>query len=149
MRSIFDSSTREEITRRINSLTPQHSAHWGKMNVLQMVKHGVLCEDMMHGSIVIKRVFIGRIIGPGILRKTLRDEKPFGKNSPTSPVLKTDNLANGDIEKEKSEWISRLNMYADFKNTTFVHPFFGPMTKEQIGQFVFKHADHHLRQFGA
>jgi hypothetical protein len=149
MKSIFDSNIRSEITGRISSLTANHSAHWGKMNVYQMVKHGVLCEDMMHGTIVIKRVFIGRIIGPGILRKTLRDEKPFGKNSPTSPVLKTDNLPDGDIEKEKGEWISRVHKYANFQNTAFAHPFFGPMTKEQIGQFVYKHADHHLRQFGA
>lgn len=148
MKTVFDASAREEITRRITSLTDQNGAEWGKMNVFQMVKHGVLCEDMMKGRIEIKRVLIGRLIGPRILRKTLKDETPFGKNSPTSPVLKTLHQS-GEREKEKSEWIGRIQQYADFRNTTFVHPFFGPMTKEQIGRFVYKHADHHLRQFGA
>jgi hypothetical protein len=148
MKSIFETAAREEITRRINSLTPQHSAHWGKMNVYQMLVHGAKSDDMMHGAVVIPRVFIGRIIGKMILRKSLKDQQPFGKNSPTSPVLKTHSIAPGDFEKARTEWLSRVEKYSDFKNTAFVHPFFGPMTKEQIGWFVYKHADHHLRQFG-
>lgn len=90
---------------------------------------------------------MGRLIGPGLLKKILKDEAPFGKNSPTSPVLKT-NGDKGDLEQQKKELVERLARYTDFKNEGFVHPFFGPMTKEQIGKFAYKHTDHHLRQFG-
>jgi hypothetical protein len=148
MKSIFEPAVREELTKRIQSLTEKNSAQWGKMNVFQMVKHCSLCDDMMHGKIKIKRVFIGRLIGPMILKKALQDGRPFGKNSPTAPVLKTAN-ESGDIEIQKKDWLGKIEQYADFRNTNFVHPFFGPMTKEQIGIFVYKHADHHLRQFGA
>jgi hypothetical protein len=41
-----------------------------------------------------------------------------------------------------------LNEYAHYANPSFFHTFFGKMTKEQVGQLVYKHADHHLRQFG-
>lgn len=148
MKSIFELSTREELSTRINSLSPQHSAQWGKMNVYQMVKHCTLCEDMFLGRLRIKRVFIGRLIGPMVLRKILKDDKPFGKDSPTSPLLKTVG-DTGDIEQQKREWISRVESYAGFDDPHFVHPFFGPMSKEQVGVFAYKHADHHLRQFGA
>lgn len=113
-----------------------------------MVKHCTLCEDMMLGHVKIKRVFIGKIIGRMILNKVLKDEKPFGKNSPTSPLLETVG-DTGDIEQQKLEWLKRIDEYARFDNYDFVHPFFGSMTKEQIGHFAYKHADHHLRQFGA
>ncbi|MBL7744399.1 MAG: DUF1569 domain-containing protein, partial [Chitinophagaceae bacterium] len=133
---------------RINSLNQQSNAQWGKMNVSQMARHCALCEDMFLGKLVIKRVFIGRLIGGMVLKKLLKDDKPFGKNSPTSPVLKTTG-ENGDLEQQKKEWISRIEQYAGYNNEGFVHPFFGPMTMEQVGRFVYKHADHHLRQFGA
>ncbi|WP_317171647.1 DUF1569 domain-containing protein [Flavobacterium agri] len=133
---------------RIHSLTAENNARWGKMDVFQMVKHCTLCEDMMLGHVKIKRVFIGKIIGRMILNKVLKDEKPFGKNSPTSPLLETVG-DTGDIEQQKLEWLKRIDEYARFDNYDFVHPFFGSMTKEQIGHFAYKHADHHLRQFGA
>ncbi len=148
MKSIFDASTRQELENRINSLTEQNSAHWGKMNVYQMLKHCTKCEDMMLGEIKIKRVFIGRLIGPMVLKKVLKDEAPFGRNSPTSPILKTAG-DTGNFEEQRREWLKRIAQYGNFNNPGYVHPFFGPMTKEQIGLFSYKHADHHLRQFGA
>ena len=148
MKSVYDTTTREEIIKRIHSLSQQHSAKWGKMNAFQMLKHCTLCEEMMQGKMKIKRVLIGRLIGKMILKKALKDENPFGKNSPTSPLLKTTG-AHGDIEQQKKEWINRIEEYAGYHSPGFIHPFFGPMTKEQIGFFAYKHADHHLRQFGA
>jgi hypothetical protein len=41
-----------------------------------------------------------------------------------------------------------VEAYANYSNPGFVHDFFGKMTDEQIGIFAYKHADHHLRQFG-
>jgi hypothetical protein len=148
MKSVFEQSTREELVNRINSLSPDNNAQWGKMNVYQMVRHCVLCEDMYDGTIKIKRVFIGRLIGPMFLRKALKDEKPFGKNAPTDKILKTVG-DNGDLQAQKKEWIRRIQHYANYSFSNFVHPFFGPMTKEQFGLFSYKHTDHHLRQFGA
>lgn len=148
MNSVFDPATREGLVNRINSIGPQNNAQWGKMNAFQMLSHCTKCEEMLLGQLPIRRVFIGRLIGPMILRKVLKDEKPFGKNSPTSALLKISSRT-GDLEQQKKEWINRIEQYGNFNNPNFVHPFFGPMTREQIGLFAYKHADHHLRQFGA
>jgi len=148
MKSVFDVPVREELINRISAIGPKNNALWGKMNLSQMLRHCSRCEDMFQGKIRLQRVFIGRLIGKMVLKKVLKDDKPFGKNSPTSPVLKI-SAGSGDMEQEKKEWINRVRQYADYNNTDFVHPFFGPMTKEQIGFFAYKHADHHLRQFGA
>ena len=148
MKSVFDIATREELVERIKSLDQNNNALWGKMNVYQMVKHCTLHEEMVLGKLKIKRVFIGRLIGGMLLKKVLKDDKPFGRNSPTSSLLKTHH-DRGDIEQQKKEWISRLEQYASYTAPDFIHPFFGPMTKDQIGFFAYKHADHHLRQFGA
>lgn len=147
MKSIFDTSTQEEIKNRINALSDKHQPLWGKMDAFQMAKHCTLCDDMMQGKIKIKRVFIGRFIGRMVLNKALRADKPFGKNAPTAPVLETTS-ASGNLDAQKQEWLQRIDNYNHFTHETFVHPFFGKMTKEETGIFVYKHVDHHLRQFG-
>ena len=148
MKSIFDSSNRNDLVNRINSLNSGHTAQWGKMNAFQMVRHCKLCDDMFYGDLKIKRIFLGRLIGGMILKKFLKDDRPFGKNAPTSPLV-TAKEESGDIEQHKKEWINRIEGYATYNNPGIVHPFFGPMTKEQVGIMAYKHADHHLRQFGA
>jgi Protein of unknown function (DUF1569) len=149
MKSVFDASTREELVRRINSLNQQSNARWGKMNAFQMLKHCTLHEDMVLGKIKIKRVLPGRLFGRMILKRVLKDDSPFGKNSPTNSLLKTTHESGGDIEHQKRELINRIEQYANYMDSNFIHPFFGPMTKEQMGVFAYKHNDHHLRQFGA
>jgi hypothetical protein len=72
------------------------------------------------------------------------------RNSPTAPFL---------IVHEEPEFIAeraRLSTLVDrFANggpttcTTHPHTFFGSMTPEQWAILMYKHVDHHLRQFGA
>ena len=88
MKSVFDASVREELIKRIYALNPQNNAEWGKMNAFQMLMHCTLCEDMYLGKLKIKRVLIGRLFGPMVLKKVLKDDTPFGKNAPTSSLLK-------------------------------------------------------------
>ncbi len=146
MKSVFDTSTKEELIQRINALTPQHNAQWGKMTVFQMMRHCTLGEKMLQGELQIKRTFIGRLLGRMILKQVMKDDAPFRKNSPTSPLLQTP-AESGDMAQLKKDWISRIGQYGQHTQG-IMHPFFGPMTGEQIGQFAYKHADHHLRQFG-
>ena len=147
MKTVFDKSTRDELLERINSLTGNSMAQWGKMTVYQMLIHCTRWDDMMVGKIEVKRMFLGRLIGQMALKNVLKNDKPLGKNSPTAPEL-VSKEKEGDISLQKAEWCNQINAYGDFDNPNFVHPFFGPMTKEQVGQFVYKHHDHHLRQFG-
>ena len=147
MKSIFNTATREEIVQRIQSLKHTDSALWGKMTLYQMIRHCMLWDEMVEGKHIYKQVFLGKLFGKTVLKKVLKDDAPLRKNTPTLPVLKI--AGSGDIALEKSNWIAQIQQYADFSNSNFVHPFFGKMDKEQIGYMVYKHADHHLRQFGA
>ena len=146
MKTLFDQSTRDEIINRINALTENSNAQWGKMNVYQALKHCILFEEMMLGKKVYDRVFIGRIFGKMALKKLLKDETPLKKNEPTSPEFRIKETS-GNVQAEKNKWISLIKEYAHFSGNDFEHWFFGKMTKEQMGQFAYKHTDHHLRQF--
>ena len=148
MKSIFDKETRDQLVARIHSLNEDSKAKWGKMNVYQMLKHCRLWEEMVQSKQNLKRDFGGRIFGRIALKVILKDDKPLRQRTPTIPSLVIKETT-GDIASEKAKWISNIEQYADFSNPNFVHIFFGKMTKEQIGYMVYKHTDHHLRQFGA
>jgi hypothetical protein len=145
MKTVFDATTRDELIRRINTLNENNKAQWGRMAVCQMLKHCRLWEEMIIGRGKYKRVFIGRVFGQMILKSLMKDERPLQRNAPSIPELIV--TENGDVPSERSKWIVLIESHAHFSNPGFVHPFFGKMTKEQIGYLAYKHADHHLRQF--
>jgi hypothetical protein len=147
MKSILDAATRHEVIARISALDETSKPLWGKMNVYQMLRHCELCEQMYLGEKKYKQVFIGRLFGGMGLKRMLKDDKPMGRNAPTSSAFKVAE-ADGDVAAEKRKWIELISQYAHFSKNDFVHWFFGKMTREQVGQFVYKHSDHHLRQFG-
>jgi hypothetical protein len=148
MKTVFDKATRHQLITRINTLDEHSKAEWGKMNIYQMLKHCTLAEELYLGYSTHKRVFLGRLIGKMALKGMLKDETPMARNAPTSrQFIVTE--TSGDIEAQKKRWIALTEEYAGFDKPEFVHWFFGKMTREQLGQFVYKHTDHHLRQFNA
>ena len=82
-----------------------------------------------------------------MLKIAVKNDNPMQKNMPAGKTfIVKENGGNVDIQK--IIWADLIAEYEHFSNPDFVHDFFGKMTKEQIGIFAFKHADHHLRQFG-
>ncbi|MET3978754.1 hypothetical protein ABIB62_001323 [Mucilaginibacter sp. UYP25] len=146
MKTIFDKLTRDGLIDRINSLTEDTKAEWGKMNAYQMVRHCALYEEMMLGKTQFKRAIIGYIFGKIALRSLTKDESPLSKSTPTVPAL-VEASTTGDFFAAKKYWIALLEEYGNSTNTSITHPFFGKIEKEQIGYLVYKHSDHHLRQF--
>lgn len=149
MKTIFNKSSREQLIGRINLINQNSNAEWGKMNVFQMLIHNTYWNGWILGKEKhsYKQTFLGKIFGKLALKKMIKDEKPFARNIPTSDQFKAKQL-NGDLEAEKSKLISLIDEYENYSNPNFVHDFFGKMTKEEIGILVYKHTDHHLRQFG-
>jgi len=146
MKTIFDTNTVADLISRIHALNAGSQAQWGKMDVYQMLKHCTLSEAMFQGRKSYKRLFIGRLFGGMALKSILKNVDPMKQNQPTHPEMKIS--GTGDLIAEKVKWIELLQAYTTFSNDGFVHPFFGKMTKDQLGKYVYKHTDHHLRQFG-
>ena len=147
MKTVFDKTTRDELTSRIGSLNENKAAQWGKMNVYQMLKHCTLWDEWIQSDKKNKQVFAGVLFGRMALNNVLKDEKPLRRNSPTLPELIIKERS-GDIEAGKKNWIVLIEKYAHYSTPVFVHTFFGKMTKKQVGYMAYKHTDHHLRQFG-
>ena len=148
MRTIFDSATREELIHRICLLKTDSKSAWGKMNIYQMTKHCTIWNEWVLGKkdFVYKQGFLGKIFGKMALKSNTKDDKPIAKNMPAGKAF-TVKQKQGDFNAQISSWVQQINAYENFSNEHFIHDFFGKMTNEQIGVFVYKHNDHHLRQF--
>lgn len=149
LKSVFQDETRKELIDRINSLHPNSEALWGKMNIYQMTRHCTIWDEWVQGknNPVYKQEFLGRIFGKLALKSNTKDNKPLSKGMPAGKGF-TVKEKEGDIESQKKIWASLVANYKHYQNPNFIHDFFGRMTYEQIGIFAYKHADHHLRQFG-
>lgn len=148
MNSIFNNSQRDEIISRIGLLTDKSTPQWGKMNVSQMLEHLNLTNEYFLGKDGKKgkQSFVGKILGKIVLKKIL-SEKPMAKNLPTVNNYRPKEISP-NFASQKEKCISLIKDFESFNNPDFIHDFFGRMTQEQIGFLVYKHCDHHLRQFG-
>lgn len=149
MKSVFEKVDREELISRISSIDESSIRQWGKMTVYQMLKHCTLWDEWILGTHkpVYKQSFLGVLFGKLAIRSEVDSNKPMKKNMPAGMLAVKE--TSGNVNHQKEQWIRRMNEYASYSNPDFVHDFFGRMTNEQIGRFAYKHADHHLRQFGA
>ncbi|HEX6334193.1 MAG TPA: DUF1569 domain-containing protein [Flavisolibacter sp.] len=148
--SLFNQSHISEILQRIDKLTPAHQRRWGKMNVTQMLAHCSVSMGTAMGINVIKRVFIGRIVG-SLMKRGVLGEKPFGKNAPTdkSYIFAGNEELAFEVEKAKLQrLVHEFFAGGASKCTIHPHPFFGTFTPGEWAIFQWKHLDHHLRQFG-
>jgi len=148
MKTIFDKATRDKLTARVSALSETSKPLWGKMNVYQMTKHCSIWDEWVLGKSnhIYKQEFLGKIFGKMALKSNTKDDKVLGKNMPAGIFVVKEK--GGDLEAQKTILINLIADYENFSNDKFIHDFFGKMTKEQIGIFAYKHADHHLRQFG-
>ncbi len=149
MQNLFDNTTYNEVIDRLNALSPQSTAQWGKMNVAQMLAH---CKEAFKVPLSEKklpRMFMGILIG-WMIKSKLYNDDPWKQNLPTAPnfIIKNER----DFQDEKRELINLVNKFYKAGPTgisKYPHPLFGKFTPEQWGKSMYKHIDHHLRQFGA
>ena len=151
MKNIFNESDKNEILQRIEKLTPTTKALWGTMNVSQMLAHCANAAKMPTGEIKPKRApFPFNILG-SLLKSKILGEGPLRRNSPTANELRVSISDPKDFEKEKANFIAavkKLGEGGEKVANAEQHPFFGKMTAKEWGRINYKHADHHLSQFG-
>jgi Protein of unknown function (DUF1569) len=149
MKNLFEPASADEVKKRIAQLKPDAARVWGTMYPAQMLAHCSLAMEMAVGDQKPPRMFIGRVLGPVLRKVALGNDDPMRRNSPTAKEL----LVQGDrdLKNERPRLIGLIDKFVSggpARCTTHPHTFFGPLTPAQWATLMYKHADHHLRQFG-
>jgi hypothetical protein len=149
MRNMYEAAAVEEVKQRIAQLRPDSARQWGTMNAAQTVAHCSGSFEMALGDKTPPRVLLGRIIGPLVKRRAILSDEPLHRNSPTAKELVVQ--GDRDLATERARLhglIDRFVAAGPKECTTHPHSFFGPLTPEEWARLMYKHLDHHLRQFG-
>ena len=144
---------RTKLVTYLQQLNPQTPARWGKMNVQQMIEH--FAGDAVRNAS--GRLKIEQMVTPADhlprMKEFLLSEKPFKENTknplmgeePAPLRYKTVQAAIGALQQELIYFFEAFE-----KDPRLItrNPFFGDLNFDENVQLLYKHALHHLKQFG-
>jgi hypothetical protein len=146
MKTLWQEESRNELTSRLGRLSAESRPLWGKMNAPQMLAHLNNSLRMAKGELKAAPKNLPIRYPP--LKQLIVYWLPFPKGSPTAPELI--NREPGDWALENAELCRHLVHFSTRSQTEKFpdHPAFGRMTPRAWGVLVYRHIDHHFRQFG-
>jgi hypothetical protein len=150
MKNLFDATLAHQVKVRLGKLEPQSERRWGKMTAAQMLAHCSASMQWAVGEVVPEKSPLpARLMGRLVKPMVFRNEDPLRRNSPTAKSLIVSD--ERDFSKERDRLSGLIDKFAAERAsgcTRNPHSFFGKMTPEQWAILMYKHLDHHLRQFG-
>ena len=147
MKSIWQDEDRGAINDRVAGLAWDRRAEWGKFTAPKMICHLAESLKMAMGDLQVAPKHLPIRYPP--LKQLIIYAAPFPKGAPTAPEL---------LAREPREWatdvadVQALLARAGSARTTDTwpeHPAFGKLSRRAWGVLIYRHMDHHLRQFGA
>jgi hypothetical protein len=150
MKNLFDATVANQVQTRLGQLEPQSERCWGKMSAAQMLAHCSVSMQWAVGELAPEKgALAARLMGRLVKPMVFRNDDPLRKNSPTAKSLIV--AGERDFGKERDRLAGLIDKFAaggEAGCTRNPHIFFGKMTPEEWAILMYKHLDHHLRQFG-
>ena len=144
---------RTKLVSYLQRLDPGTPARWGRMNVQQMIEH--YAGDAVRNAN--GRLKMDTIMTPPEnlqrMREFMMSDKPFKENT-KNPLMGEEpaplryKTVQGAIGALQQELIYFFEAFENNPELITRNPFFGDLSFEQNVQLLYKHALHHLRQFG-
>lgn len=143
--TLLDPRVERELQDRLAKLSPDSPGRWGRMSPGQMLRHLAGAIRMATGDLQIARRNSPLRLFP--LKQLVIFVLPFPPGAPTAPALVVKDEV--DFETERGTVAELLGAFAKRDLGAWPeHPIFGALTRDQWGVMVWKHVDHHFRQFG-
>jgi hypothetical protein len=150
-KNLLDKETSEVLVQRVQKLRAATSPLWGKMTATEMLLHVNKVHQHLlsppdaapaHQKTSAKQLLIRWLV------LYLLPRYPKGAKTPHQLNTKGA-INNAAFEEQKRLFIALLRRLAHHKEPiNHYHPYFGALSTRQWGLSSWKHADHHLRQFG-
>ena len=136
-----------DMLRRLNQLSAESQALWGKMDVAQMMAHLTAALEVAMGDEKATQTLLGRLIGSVTKRQVLTNGLP--KNSPTAPKIKISDQRQFQREQQRLRLqLERFMQAGEAGITRQPNVFFGHLTSNEWARLQYVHLDHHFKQFG-
>lgn len=144
---------RTKLIAYLQKIPPSTAPRWGKMSAQQMIEH-YSGDAVRNASGKLK---FEKILTPpenlDRLREFMMSDKPFKENTKNplmgeAPAALHFKTIQGAIGALQQELIYFFEAYEKNPDLIIRNPFFGDLNFDQNVQLLYKHALHHLKQFG-
>jgi hypothetical protein len=147
--NIFQPTDLADINARILQLNARSQRKWGKMTLPQMLEHCCLQLKIGLGALP-EKPFEGPSIfrtAPGRWFILYPMPWPRGAGTPSQMNMDINGAPVTGFQEEKQALLDLIEKVQS-KDQFSPHPLFGNMDRKDWGRVIWKHLDHHLRQFG-
>lgn len=146
MHTLWREEDRRSVLERMDRVSPPRAPLWGSMNAEQMVKHVTAQLDMALGNLEAKPKRTVYRYWP--VRALLIYLLPWPRGVRTVPELIKSSTARWDDTRVAFKRAFDQVVERGPGGSFAPHPIFGPMSAAMWGVLMYRHLDHHLRQFG-
>ncbi len=142
---------RHDYLNALGRIAPDMKPAWGKMGVQQMIEH--MSDSFMIANGKDPQDCITPPENIGRMQAFVMSDKPFRENTPNA-LLPDDPQAHrfediadslGELDMQVADF---FDVFGEDKRKIITNPFFGDLDYEQWINLLYKHAWHHLKQFG-
>lgn len=147
MSTLNDAAHRATIVARLERLTPDAARQWGTMTAHEMLCHLSDGYRASNGLLTCRQV--DTVFSRSVLRWVAM-HAPMRWPQGVKTVAEADPRRGGTRpvgwDDDHAELLRLVRTFEAVEGR--VHPLFGPLTAAEWGVWGWRHADHHLRQFG-
>ena len=143
MPTFWDPAARQALVARLDRLTSDATPAWGRFTVAGMAAHLNDAARMALGELPVRQKWMPIRYTP--LRQLVIFALPMPKGAPTAPELLA-RCSGADLDRERAAVKASFDRIASGVPLV-AHPLFGPLSHREWGALLWKHNDHHLRQF--
>ena len=146
----FDARDSADLLRRLDGLTLSARPRWGSFSPADVVCHLTDPVRVALGEKQAKRL-AGPLSMPGIAHVVVW-LMPWPKGAPTAPEFLPDGgmTKSTEFQQDKQTLVDALRRLSDVspQGVLAPSPVFGQLSRRAWGRLMWRHVDHHLRQFG-
>ena len=150
MTATINGDIKADLCKRLEQLTPDSKARWGKMDVTQMLTHmndAFRIALGMKPAVDVSNFFSRNITFP--VAVYVLPVWPKGEAAPAEMDQQKSGSKPRDFYTELEFLLKMMDVLNEREETKLKpHPLFGQLSKKQWGDLLVKHLNHHLRQFG-
>ncbi|NQW03661.1 MAG: DUF1569 domain-containing protein [Acidobacteria bacterium] len=146
MPTLWNDAERQALVTRLRQVTPDAQPGWGSLTARGVLAHLHDAARMALGELDVASKKLPIRFPP--LKQLIIYVVPFPKGAPTAPEL---------IARQADDWTAEMAATEQAidrlvaKGASFRwpnHPAFGSLTHNAWGVLIYRHMDHHLKQFG-
>ncbi len=150
LKTLLNRDDRKEVIERIENLTIDSKRQWGEMDAHQIVVHlttpllVALGERLIPFKPNLFSLPVVKILGSQIV--------PWWHGAPSTPEFLNIQTRHRNFHQDRNALVIEIGRFVqvakDKKKEFPPHPVFGELTNEEWARLMWRHIDHHLRQYG-